>query len=67
MADIVATPNLAAVLSCDAYILAGNFYGKKRRKRSDLINEEIHQRHGAQEEISPTKVTSPDLLIISYL
>ena len=66
MADIIATPNLAALLSCDAYILAGNFYGKKRRKRSDLMNEEIH-RHGAKEEISPTKVTSPDLLIISYL
>jgi len=60
VADIIATP-LANVLSCDAYILAGNFYGKKRRKRSDLINEEIHQRHGTQEEISPTKAAkSPE-------
>jgi len=57
VADINATP-FANVQSCSAYIAAGNFYGKKRRKRSELMNED---RHEAQEEISPTKAAeSPE-------
>ena len=63
VADIIATP-LANVLSCDAYILAGNFYGKKRRKRSEVLNDEIRE---TSDKISPSKVTSVDVLIIYCL
>ena len=62
--DTVATTTVTQLPSCSTYIMSVNPIGKKRRKRSDLLNDEIRE---TSDKISPSKVTSVDVLIIYCL
>ena len=62
--DTAATTAIAQLPSCATYVMSVNPIGKKRRKRSDLLNDEIRE---TSDKISPSKVTRADELIISFL
>ena len=62
--DTVATTAVAQLPACSTYTASVNPTGKKRRKRSDLMNDEIRE---TSDKISPSKVTSVDVLIIYCL
>ena len=53
VADTIATTNLAAVPLCATYTNSMNPVGKKRRKRSDLMNNEVFK---TSVKITPSKV-----------
>ena len=60
--NTVATTAVVQLPACSTYTVSVNPTGKKRRKRSDLLNNEIRE---TSDKISPSKVTSVDVLIIT--
>ena len=62
--DVTATTAISQLPACSTYITSVNPIGKKRRKRSELLNDEIQE---TSKKISPSKVTSVDVLIIYCL
>ena len=56
----VADTPLAMVPACSTYAMSVNPSGKKRRKRSDVINNQVYK---ALDKIMPSKVTS---FVISF-
>jgi len=56
--DTAATTAIAQLPSCSTYVTSVNPIGKKRRKRSDLLNDEIRE---TSSKISPSKAAeSPE-------